>query len=42
MLVFASDYVHTVGPYRSHRPRMTMSWNITIERLSGEAAESFQ
>ena len=32
MIVFASDYVHAVGPYRGTRPRMTMSWNVTIER----------
>ena len=42
MIVFASDYVHTVGPYRGRRPRMTMSWNVTIERLAGEAAASFR
>ena len=41
MIVFASDYVHTVGPYRGHRPRMTMSWNVTIKRLAGNAAASF-
>jgi len=34
--------VHTVGPYRGQRPRMTMSWNVTIERLAGEAAASFR
>jgi hypothetical protein len=38
MIVFASDYVHSVGPYRGVRPRMTMSWNVTIERLAGDAA----
>ena len=42
MIVFASDYVHTVGPYRSHRPRMTMSWNLTLERLRGDPADSFR
>ena len=41
MLVFASDYVHTVGPYRGARPRMTMSWNVTIEKLPGDAGESW-
>ena len=42
MLVFASDYVHTVGPYRGDRPRMTMSWNVTIEPLAGDPAASFR
>jgi len=37
MIVFASDYVHAVGPYRGARPRMTMSWNVTIEPLQGDA-----
>src|SRR6202163_3878122 len=32
MIIFASDYVHSVNPYRgSRRPRITLSWNITIE-----------
>jgi hypothetical protein len=42
MIVFASDYVHAVGPYRGDRPRMTMSWNVTIERLPGNPADSFR
>jgi hypothetical protein len=37
MIVFASDYVHAVGPYRGARPRMTMSWNLTIVPLKGDA-----
>ena len=41
MLVFASDYVHAVGPYRGARPRMTMSWNVTIEKLPGDAGEAW-
>jgi len=41
MIVFASDYVHTVGPYRGARPRMTMSWNLTIEPLAGNAGASW-
>jgi Putative 2OG-Fe(II) oxygenase len=35
MIVFAGAYVHTVMPYRGTRPRITMSWNITRERLAG-------
>ena len=42
MIVFASDYVHAVGPYRGRRPRLTMSWNVTLERLAGNPAESFR
>lgn len=42
MIVFASDYVHTVGPYGGQRPRMTMSWNITLEPLAGNPADSFR
>jgi len=41
MIVFASDYVHTVGPYRGARPRMTMSWNMTIVPLKGEAGAAW-
>ena len=42
MIVFASDYVHAVGPYRGRRPRMTLSWNVAIERLAGNPADSFR
>src|SRR5439155_1215620 len=35
MLIFASDYVHSVNPYYGKRPRITLSWNITLERLPG-------
>jgi len=42
MIIFASDYVHAVGPYRGQRPRMTMSWNITLERLVGRPDDSFR
>ena len=41
MIVFASDYVHTVGPYRGARPRITMSWNVTIEKLPGDPGASW-
>ncbi len=37
MIIFASDYLHSVNPYRGRRPRITLSWNITIERLPGRA-----
>jgi hypothetical protein len=35
MLVFPGSYLHSVMPYRGSRPRITMSWNITLQRLSG-------
>jgi hypothetical protein len=41
MVVFASDYVHAVGPYRGGRPRITMSWNVTIEKLPGDSGTSW-
>jgi hypothetical protein len=41
MIVFASDYVHAVGPYRGARPRLTMSWNMTIVPLKGDAAATW-
>lgn len=39
MVIFASSYVHCVNPYRGTRPRITLSWNITHERLSGQPRE---
>lgn len=41
MIVFASDYLHSVNPYRGARPRITMSWNVTVTRLAGEAGEGW-
>jgi hypothetical protein len=35
MLLFASAYVHGVNPYFGTRPRITLSWNITRQRLPG-------
>jgi hypothetical protein len=42
MLVFASDYLHSVNPYRGRRPRITLSWNITLEKLPGRAGEGWK
>ncbi len=42
MLVFASDYLHSVNPYHGRRPRITMSWNITLEKLPGRAGEGWK
>ncbi len=35
MLIFSSDYLHSVNPYQGQRPRITLSWNITLQRLPG-------
>ena len=42
MVIFASDYLHSVNPYRGARPRMSMSWNITLARLPGQAGEGWR
>jgi hypothetical protein len=41
MIIFASDYLHSVNPYRGRRPRITLSWNITIERLPRRPGEGW-
>jgi len=41
MVIFASDYLHSVNPYRGRRPRITLSWNITLERLPGRPGEGW-
>lgn len=41
MIIFASDYLHSVNPYRGQRPRITLSWNITVERLPGRPGEGW-
>jgi hypothetical protein len=41
MLIFASDYLHSVNPYQGLRPRITLSWNITLERLRGRPGEGW-
>ena len=40
MLIFASDYLHSVNPYPGTRPRITLSWNITLEKLPGAPAKA--
>jgi hypothetical protein len=41
MLIFASDYLHSVNPYLGSRPRITLSWNITLDRLAGRPGEGW-
>ena len=42
MIIFASDYLHSVNPYRGARPRISMSWNVTLKPLPGQAGEGWQ
>jgi putative 2-oxoglutarate-Fe(II)-dependent oxygenase superfamily protein len=42
MIIFASDYLHSVNPYRGRRPRITLSWNITLRRLAGRPGEGWE
>jgi len=42
MLIFSSDYLHSVNPYRGRRPRITLSWNITLDRLGGRPGEGWE
>lgn len=42
LLIFPSEYVHTVYPYGGERPRMTMSWNISLEKLPGARADGWK
>jgi len=42
MLIFASDYLHSVNPYYGKRPRITLSWNVTLERLPGRPGEGWE
>jgi hypothetical protein len=41
MLIFSSDYLHSVNPYHGKRPRITVSWNITLKRLPGRPGEGW-
>jgi len=40
MIIFAGEYVHSVNPYHGRRPRITLSWNVTLEALPGRAREA--
>ena len=42
MIIFASDYLHSVNPYRGRRPRMSMSWNVSLTRLPGQAGDGWR
>lgn len=36
MLIFPSEWVHMVAAYLGTRPRITMSWNISADRVPGK------
>lgn len=42
LLVFPAEYIHLVNPYNGTRPRITMSWNITLHQLPGTAADGWK
>jgi putative 2-oxoglutarate-Fe(II)-dependent oxygenase superfamily protein len=42
MIIFASDYLHSVNTYRGRRPRITLSWNITLQKLPGRPGEGWE
>jgi hypothetical protein len=33
MIIFASDYLHSVNPYHGTRRGISMSWNVTLQPL---------
>jgi hypothetical protein len=41
LLIFPALYIHLVNPYTGTRPRVTMSWNINLEKLPGDRADGW-
>lgn len=39
MVLFAGQYVHGVHAYRGQRPRITLSWNLTLQAQAGGARD---
>ena len=37
MIIFPSQIMHYVNPYTGDTPRITLSWNISAEKISGNA-----
>lgn len=35
MMIFPAEFIHHVNPYQGHKPRITMSWNLTREPVAG-------
>lgn len=42
MMVFPAKAVHMVTPYRGTRPRITLSWNLGLKALAGDAFDEFK
>lgn len=42
LLIFPSEYVHAVNPYGGERARLTLSWNINLEKLPGDRADGWK
>ena len=42
MLIFPAEYIHSVNPYGGTRPRISMSWNITLKPLPGAASDGWK
>jgi hypothetical protein len=42
LLIFPSEYIHAVNPYNGSRPRISMSWNINVEKLPGDRADGWK
>jgi len=42
LLIFPAEYIHGVNPYGGTRPRITMSWNITLQALPGKPSDGWK
>ena len=42
LIIFPPEFIHLVPPYFGKRPRITMSWDLTDEKLSGSPLRDFK
>ncbi len=42
LLLFPAHYIHAVNPYCGDRPRITLSWNISLTALGGDRADGWK
>jgi hypothetical protein len=42
LLIFPSEFIHAVNPYNGARPRLSMSWNVNVEKLPGDPADGWK
>lgn len=42
LILFPALFIHAVNPYGSERPRITMSWNVSLNRLPGDPADGWK